>query len=183
MHGVAGGRPVRALYRRRRLCEILVVSAAHCLAIPVGCALCRDAKSAVVQSLERIGDDRMCTVLVADYGNHGDLPEQDRNPVVIGAGRFRVQSFQGALSDARRVSQPRRRSEDEDICGHDFLGDTRPGVAAAHICFHTGHDVEVDEPDGVDGSHTGLFEFLKNLRYKQIGARFCWSGFERAVEG
>lgn len=74
--------------------------------VPVGPASGGDGEPDVVQALERVGDDHVRFVLVADHCCDGHLAEHRGRALLIGVGQLGIQPLQHALGDAGHAAEP-----------------------------------------------------------------------------
>src|SRR5882757_4226905 len=73
VRGIAGGISRRGGGGFWHLVEVVVVSFAHRLVVPIRATLGGDAEADIVQSLKTFGDDVVSTVFVADHRNEVTL--------------------------------------------------------------------------------------------------------------
>src|ERR1700712_116556 len=115
--------------------------------VPVRPGLRRHRVADVVDGLGELGDDVVRAVLVAGHDEARDAAEGDRDAVVVRLGEHSVHALEHALDDARRLPQPGRGGEDEDLRGEQLLVHGRPVVALALVGRDAGEEVEIDRAD------------------------------------
>ncbi len=71
----------------------------------------------------------MRTILVADDRRDRNLGIARHAALIVGFAQECIHAFHDELRDARRLSHPDRRAEDQDVGGEDPLADMRPVLA------------------------------------------------------
>ena len=167
--------------RIRNLREVLEIVAAHRLAVPIHAALRGDREPHVGQRLREDADDVMRAVLVADHDRNSDPIEQRRPPGVVDLRQFGVKPFEHTLRDARRLAQPCRRREHENVGGQDALEERGPFVARTHVALHAGLQVMIDHAHGVPGDAVRR-QLCDDETRELVRARLGRRRLQRAVE-
>ena len=130
----------------------------------------------VDDALRELGDHVVRAVLVARHDEAGDAVVGDRDAVVAGLGEHRVHPLEHALGDARRLADPRRRREHEDVGLQDPVADGGPLVPVALVGRDPGADVVVDDADGRDVDALGR-ERLGDHARQALGVGLLGDGF------
>src|SRR6185312_9840927 len=121
--------------------------------------------------------------LIADDRNHGDLAVRRHALLFVGFIEKGVHALTDALGDARRLPQPDRRSDNQDIGVENALPQLRPLITSPLVRLYAGEDVEVDNPDNVALAPEGR-KRLRHLLKKSISRRLFRAApfFKRAVQ-